>query len=55
MSRKLEFSQGPTKFDDTVRVREIILSNDTKILIAEHYYHFEIFHVSVSLGPGIEV
>ena len=53
MSRKLEFSQGPTKIDDTIR--EIILSNDTKILIAEHYYHFENFHVSVSLGPGIEV
>ena len=49
MSRKLEFSQGPTKFDDTIR--GIILSNDTKILIAEHY-HFETFHVSV---PWIEV
>ena len=54
MSRKLVFSQEPTKFDD-ITIREIILSNDTKILIAEHYYHFENFHVSVSLGPGIDV
>jgi len=48
MLRKLESFQEPTKFVDTLW--EIILSNNIKILIVEHY-HFENFHVLVSLNP----